>query len=112
MEEAGKRHDIDEINRDIDSLLEDYRSLNDKLKVLDKKDDDSLKEFTESMKKDAFNTMIEIANSMDYGMMETLLDDLKSYRLSDEDDKIIKNIRKMLLELDWDGISEELNNVR
>ena len=112
MEEAGKRHDIDEINRDIDSLLEDYRSLNDKLKVLDKKDDDSLMEFTESMKKDAFNTMIEIANSMDYGMMETLLDDLKSYRLSDEDDKIIKNIRKMLLELDWDGISEELNNVR
>lgn len=111
LEDAGKNRDIDVIERDVDSLLEDYMQLNEKLKVLDKKNDDDLPLLDESMRKDAINTMIEITNSMDYGMMETLLDDIKNYRLNEEDDALFNRIRKLLLELDWDGISEELKSL-
>ena len=103
--------DIDIIDRDIDSLLNDYMQLNEKLKVLDKGNDDELPPLDESMRKDAFKTMIEITNSMDYGMMETLLDDIKNYRLNEEDEALFSRIRKLLLELDWDGISEELKSI-
>jgi len=44
-------------------------------------------------------------------MMETLLDDINNYKLNEEDDALIKRIRKLLLELDWDGISEELKSI-
>ena len=101
----------DVIDRDIDGLLEDYMQLNEKLKVLDKDNDDELPPLDDSMRKDACNTMSEITNSMDYGMMETLLDDIKNYKLNEEDDALIKRIRKLLLELDWDGISEELKSI-
>ena len=111
LEDAGNNRDIDVIDRDIDDLLEDYMQLNEKLKVLDKDNDDELPPLDDSMRKDAFNTMIEITNSMDYGMMETLLDDIKNYKLNEEDDALIKRIRKLLLELDWDGISEELKSI-
>ena len=80
------------IDRDIDGLLEDYMQLNEKLKVLDKDNDDELPPLDDSMRKDAFNTMLEITNSMDYGMMETLLDDIKNYKLNEEDDALIKRI--------------------
>lgn len=111
LEDAGNNRDIDIIDRDIDSLLNDYMQLNEKLKVLDKGNDDELPPLDESMRKDAFKTMIEITNSMDYGMMETLLDDINNYKLNEKDEALIKKIRKLLLDLDWDGISEELKSI-
>lgn len=111
MEDAGKRHDIEEIDSNIDNLINDYIALNDKLNVLDRKEDANLPLLEGAMRKDAFDTMISIANSMDYGMMETLLDDIKNYRLDKKDEEIITRIRKLLLELDWDSISEELKSL-
>ena len=67
---------------------------------------------TESMRKDAYDTMIDITNSMDYGMMESLLDDIDNYKLEKEDSERFKRIRKLLLELDWEGIEAELKTVQ
>ncbi|MBR1523263.1 MAG: hypothetical protein IJ641_02285 [Lachnospiraceae bacterium] len=63
-------------------------------------------ELSEDMRKDAFQAIIEIAHNMDFGMMEYLLQDLKSYELSPEDTDIVKQIEGMLVELDWDGIEK------
>ena len=49
-------------------------------------------------------TIGEIAESMDFGMMEDLLKELKGYRLSEADEELLKKIEGMLLELDWEGI--------
>ncbi len=110
LEEAGENTDIDTIDNNIDGLLKLYTDLDDKLKVLDK-DDSNLPPLTESMRKDAYDTMREIAISYDYGMMESLLDNIAQYKLEDEDEARFKRIRKCLLELDWEGIDNELKDV-
>ncbi len=110
LEEAGENTDIDTIDNNIDGLLKQYMDLDDKLKVLDK-DDSNLPPLTESMRKDAYDTMREIAISYDYGMMESLLDNIAQYKLEDEDEARFKRIRKCLLELDWEGIDNELKDV-
>ena len=110
LEEAGENTDIDTIDNNIDGLLKQYMDLDDKLIVLDK-DDSNLPPLTESMRKDAYDTMREIAISYDYGMMESLLDNIAQYKLEDEDEARFKRIRKCLLELDWEGIDNELKDV-
>ena len=110
LEEAGENTDIDTIDNNIDGLLKLYTDLDDKLTVLDK-DDSNLPPLTESMRKDAYDTMREITISYDYGMMESLLDNIAQYKLEDEDEARFKRIRKCLLELDWEGIDNELKDV-
>ena len=58
------------------------------------------------MRKEAYQTIGEIAGSMDYGMMEQMLHDLKGYRLSEKDSEALRRMEEMLMQLDWDGISE------
>ncbi|MBP5330299.1 MAG: hypothetical protein J6Y89_00415 [Lachnospiraceae bacterium] len=54
--------------------------------------------------KEAYQTIAEIAESMDYGMMEDMLKSLNEYELPEKDRRIIDEVGKMLIELDWDGI--------
>ena len=54
--------------------------------------------------KEAYKTAFEIAQIMDYGMMDSFLKDLKSYKLPSEDKEKIARIEQMLTELNWDGI--------
>ena len=56
------------------------------------------------MLKEAYQTILEIAGSMDYGLMESLLKDLRGYRLPEEDRDRIGKIEERLTELDWEGI--------
>ena len=48
--------------------------------------------------------MIEIAMTMDYGLMDNLISDLRKYKLESEDADRLSQIEKLLTELDWDGI--------
>ena len=112
LEEAGNNKDIVAINKNTYELLKQYEDMANSLQILDKSEDDSLPPLDEAMRKDAYNTMIEVTNIMDYGMMESILQDLKKYKLEDEDSKRIDRINNMLLELDWDGISTELSSVK
>lgn len=111
MEEAGGKKDIVTINKSTYDMLKQYEVLADNLKALDKSVKEDLPPLDDAMRKDAYNTMIEVTNIMDYGMMETILEDLKKYRLEEEDAKRIGRINSMLLELDWDGISSELSSM-
>ncbi len=103
LEDAGKAGDEDTIKRDTAALLTAYRGLYDKL-LAGTAEDTDLKEMTDGMRLEAFQTMGEIAESMDYGLMEDILHDIRTYRLSAEDSVLIGQIEDRLTELDWDGI--------
>ena len=110
LEEAGKNGELDLIRQETGVLLKEYEELDKRLVFMDR-NSDSLMEITESMRKDAFNTIIEVAGSMDIGMLENILKDLKGYRLSDTDIEAVKDIENRLMELDWDGIIDTARKV-
>ncbi len=105
LEEAGKAGDTKTILSGTPELLKRYRALREKLDPLsgEKKE---LKEMSKSMRKEAYQTIGEAAMSMDYGMMEQLIKDIRGYALSEKDEIIIDGIEKRLMQLDWEGIEE------
>ena len=105
LEAAGKVLDINVIKSDTDSLLSDYRELEKMLSVTDT-DIEDLPEMSDDLRKDAFQTIIEVADSMDYGLMEQVLKDLRGYRLSQQDEAVVDEVESRLMQLDWDGIAE------
>ncbi len=106
LEDAGKKEDTAFIDENNAELLKRYRELNASLSPLDGQDGE-LSEITPEALKDAYQTIVEIAGSMDYGLLDELLKSLKAYRLDTEDDERIKRIGKLLDELDWEGIAKE-----
>lgn len=104
LEDAGKAGDLDKIHDNTQSLLEEYRALDLRLSGLDE-GNNTLKEIGEEMRREAFQTIEEIAGSMDFGMMEGIIKDLKGYRLSAADSDRLHRMEDMLMQLDWDGIS-------
>ena len=82
-----------------------YRELDLKLKKLDETDE-SLPEISEASLKEAYQTIVEIAGSMDYALMDDLLKDIHGYALKPEDKQVIGKIEGLLSELNWDGIIE------
>ena len=104
LEEAGKGRDLEFIGQNTAKLLSDYRELG--AKLLGSKDDNDLKEITPAMRNEAFQTIKEITDSMDFGMMEQVLNDIKEYRFDSDDQKAIDTISEKLFSLDWDAIKE------
>ncbi|MCR5830239.1 MAG: response regulator [Lachnospiraceae bacterium] len=105
LEAAGKKRDIGVIKSDTEALLNNYRELAEKLSgPADEKED--LPALSPELRKDAFQTIAEVAGSMDYGLMEQLLKDIRGYRLSDDDAAAIDRIEEKLMQLDWNGICE------
>ncbi len=105
LENAGKSADTAFIDANTDRLLEMYRSLDIQLARLDEKDKD-LPVADEKMMKDAYRTITEIAQSMDYGLLDEMMKDLKGYSLSEKDKETVSKIDTLMASLDWDGIVE------
>ena len=103
LEDAGKRNDLAFIQANTNSLLGMYRTLGGKLSFL-KGSDDDLPAIDESALREAYQTIVEIAGSMDYELMEGILKELNGYRLPGPDRERVSKIERMLTELDWDGI--------
>ena len=106
LEDAGKKGDNRFIEDHTDELLKMYRLLNDGLCWLDSTDEE-LPEISEGALREAYQTIIEIAGSYDYELMEDILKHLRGYRLSPSDRERLSDISKMLTELDWDGIMKK-----
>ena len=104
LEDAGKASDTAFIADNTDRLLDDYRALDAKLSGLDSSDKD-LPEIEQRAMNEAYQTIAEIAGSMDYELMDNILNELHGYDLADDDKKTISEIERLLTELDWDGIS-------
>ncbi len=105
LEEAGKSKDTAYIENSTGKLLSMYRGLDSKLTWFDRTDE-SLPQIEESALNEAYLTIIEVAGIMDYGMMESLLKNLRGYFLPKEDKERIDGIEKALVELNWDRITK------
>ncbi|MCR4999902.1 MAG: response regulator [Lachnospiraceae bacterium] len=103
LEDAGNAGNVDFINQETEHLIDLLSVVDNSLAPLD--DEGETKEKIDTTERnDAFQTIVEIAGSMDYSMMEHLLLDLKHYRFAPEDAKDIQQISQCLMELDWDTI--------
>ncbi len=106
MEDAGKEDDREYIIEHTGELLQKFRSYSEKLGFLGEKDDaGETKEPADSdMLADAYASIGEMAEIMDYDSIEMIVEEVKNYRLSDEDAVKFKNIEKLLRQLDWEGL--------
>ncbi|MBO4889704.1 MAG: hypothetical protein J5574_01820, partial [Lachnospiraceae bacterium] len=91
------------IGDNTDRLLAMYRELDGKLSAFDEAEEE-LPEADDKTVKEAYRTITEIAQSMDYGLMDDMLKDLATVKIPDADRKNIDEIEKLLQKLDWDGI--------
>lgn len=105
LEFAGKEKNETFIKENTDRLLSMYRELDEKLSAIDEKDD-SLPEISEEGIREAYQTMIEAANAMEFGMLDDVITLLKEYKLKPEDEKRVLKIEEAFTALDWDGIIE------
>lgn len=103
LEEAGKRADMEYISSNTDRLLDMYREFDLEL-TWDDNTDEELPELSGEALREAYQTMIEIAGSMDFGLMDNMLKETHRFRMAEEDVKRIDRVEEMLTELDWDGI--------
>ncbi|MCR4909195.1 MAG: response regulator [Lachnospiraceae bacterium] len=105
LEVAGKEGDTEFINENTAALLSEYRELDKHLSAMDS-ESRSLPGIEAGAMKEAYQTIAEIADAMDYALMEELLKNLRTYRLAPADEKTVGSIEKMLTELDWEGITQ------
>ena len=105
LEAAGKAGDTERIKINTDELIKAYTQLDEKLAMLDGTSE-AKKELPKDLRDEAFKTIGEIAGSMDYGMMESVLSDLKGYALSADDENVINDIEDALMKLDWDAVAD------
>ena len=103
LEMAGKSGDNDFIRDNTQALIDKYRQLDEKLSVMDKGAKD-LPPLSKEMRIEAFQTICEIAQSMDYGMMESVIKNIRGYDLTPEDEEKVGLIEERLMQLDFDGI--------
>ncbi|MCR5053870.1 MAG: response regulator [Lachnospiraceae bacterium] len=103
LENAGKVKDTDFIDAHTEELLVRYFSLDAKVCWLDDSDDD-LPEIDEKSLREAYQTIMEIADSMDYELMEDIIRNIKAYRLPRPDRERVDLIEDKLTALDWEGI--------
>ena len=57
---------------------------------------------------DAIGAMKDFASQMDLDLMQMVLESLEDERLKPEDEKIFNDVKKLLQNLDWDGIIKVL----
>ena len=53
---------------------------------------------------DAYNTIYELAQMMDYDSLELIFDSLKAYTFEDKDRAKLEKIKSAMDELNWDGV--------
>ncbi|MBQ4463186.1 MAG: Hpt domain-containing protein, partial [Eubacterium sp.] len=105
LEEAGKTGDRKYIDEHSGELLELYRTLGESLSKLEQSETVSDKPSISGPElKEAYQTIIEISSSMDFDLMDEILSDLDGYSLPEEDEKLLADIKKLCLEMNWDEI--------
>ncbi|MCR5468012.1 MAG: response regulator [Lachnospiraceae bacterium] len=105
LEDAGNREDYEYIDGHNDEFIADYSAYKEKLARLHKEEDDGNKELISDVElADAYAALKELIPQMDYDSVEMILNQLDSYMLPDKDATKMKELKKMLKLLDWDGM--------
>ena len=87
-------------------LLELYRSYKDKLGGLLEKKDDYRTDISERELRDAYAALSEVIPAMDYDAVESILEELGTYRLPVQDQEMIDRLSGLLKNMDWDEMEE------
>ncbi len=114
LEMAGKSGDKEYMDEHTKELLDKYRILKKDLKPLvptDEKSKDEKPELSGAELKEAYQTIIEIAGSMDFDMMDGILKDLDNYRLPEKDRELLEEIKSLCLDMNWDMIKTKVQEV-
>ncbi len=107
LEDAGNREDLELIREKTKFMLEDYRSFKDKLSFLKKESDEEKKPLaSEQDIKDAYNSLAEFSQLMDFDLAEMVIKSMKDFKLPEEDKANFDEIEKLLTNLEWQKISE------
>ena len=112
LEAAGKSGDTDRIEKDTSVLLDMYKSYSDKLAPI--KSEESQQAFddripiSEANLENACNAVRDFIAQGNADAVESILAELKVYRLPREKEEKIKKIEDLLKESDWDGINKLL----
>ena len=119
LEDAGNNQDIKTIDELTPKLLEMHMEVEEELsKVFNEgsKESDQAGEkppISESQLIDAYRTILEVSQALDYDTLMFILDSVSEYSVTGIDNDIIKKIAQLSYKLDWDGIktvvTERLN---
>ncbi|MBQ7557626.1 MAG: response regulator, partial [Lachnospiraceae bacterium] len=112
LEDAGHNDDRALIDRDTEGMLKLYRAYGEKLKKLKLEEDsgdDDRKDIPEDELKEAYKTLREVVPQMDYDSVEMILEQLKGYRLPDEDRDKMQKLEKLLKLVKWEEMEELLS---
>ncbi|MCR5685845.1 MAG: response regulator [Lachnospiraceae bacterium] len=116
LEEAGNSKDTDYINTRASAVIEHYREFKTILGRLknDKKDMDESgdkPEITAGELDEAYRTLKDCIIQMDYDAVETVLTQLKKYRLPGKDEDTLKALEKAFGQVNWEAMEEVIGNV-
>ena len=109
LENAGNKGDIDFINANHNKLITDYNKWYDKLVPLKEADSsDGREPIPEEELGEAYEALKEVVPQMDYDSVEMILEQLKGFKLPDEDETRINELWKLLKLFDWDNMEKLL----
>ncbi len=107
LEDAGNSEDISFIDENVYTLLSDYVDYKEKLIRL--RDEQGIKTkgmIPEDELKSAYSALSDMIPQMDYDAVEMILQQLGEYSLPLTDEMKIRELNRMLKQLDWDGMEK------
>ncbi len=119
LEEAGNNHDIETIDTYHNELLNLYSIVKYSLDMIpeiagEEEKDDGKVEISKSQMKDAYSSMLEVSNILDYDTLQFILSSVKEYKLPPKEAKAVAEISDYAYKLKWDDIvtvvKERLND--
>ena len=105
LEAAGNNNDKLFIDNNNDILIGLLDFLQGRLVLLDEIPDE-LTSIDKRQLRECYQCIYESSQMMDFGMVESILDQVKEYKLEPTDEIIFKKINEYLMQLDWDKITE------
>lgn len=107
LEEAGNNNNIEKIKNETDALLTAYRSFKEKLSFMsDEKEEEEKPPVDESALNDAYASLNEFIDAMDFDLADMVIKSMKDYKLPEKDDKIFKEMERLLTGLNWEDMKK------
>ena len=110
LENAGNENNTELIRNNTEPLIALYRSFSEKLSWLSgekEEEEDSDKPLADSyFLEDAYLSLIELSEQMEFDLVEMLLESVKEYRLEPPDKEAFDTINKKFMALDWHAMAE------
>ncbi|MBQ3796474.1 MAG: EAL domain-containing protein [Butyrivibrio sp.] len=115
LEEAGNKLDLNVISNYHTELLNLYSIIKYSLDSIPEiagieEESESKQPITPNQLKDAYNSIIEVSQILDFDTLTFILDSLKNYSLPSEDKKTIGTISELAYKLKWDEVIKTVEN--